>query len=135
MQGTQASFSLVNYRFEKIVVQSAFFQSQVPTRIDFVPSGKYDGSSKTYILGLSVKVSSGNAAEPFCMVDCSGAFKIDGDSVPDFFYANSIAILYPYIRAMVSLVCLQANFGSAVVLPTMNLSGLAGLLKERTVLE
>ncbi len=135
MQGTQASFSLVNYRFDKIVVQSAFFQPQVPTRIDFAPSGKFDRAANTFILGLTVKVSSGNATEPFCLVDCSGAFKIDGDVVPEFFYTNSIAILYPYIRAMVSLVCLQANFGSAIVLPTMNLSGLAGLLKERTVLE
>lgn len=135
MQGTQATFSLVNYKFDKIMIQSSMFSAQASQRIDFAPSCKFERATKTALLRFGVKVSSGNSAEPFCVVDCLGVFKIEGDSIPDFFYTNSIAILYPYVRAMVSLVCLQANFGSAVMLPTLNLSSLSGFLKERTVEE
>lgn len=132
MQGSQATFSLVNYRFERIVVQSSFFLPQGAMRLDFAPSCKFDKAAKIAHLRFGVKVSSGDIVEPFCFVECVGAFKIDGDAIPEFFYTNSIAILYPYVRAMVGLVCLQANFGSAVVLPTLNLSGLAGFLKDNT---
>lgn len=31
------------------------------------------------------------------------------EDIPDYFYANSIAILFPYVRAFVSTVSLQAN--------------------------
>ncbi|WP_295680672.1 protein-export chaperone SecB [uncultured Fibrobacter sp.] len=135
MQGSPATFSLVNYKFDRIVVQSAFFSPQASQRIDFSPSCKFEKAAKTAFLRFGVKVASGNSNEPFCYVDCLGVFKIEGNDIPEFFFTNSIAILYPYVRAMVSLVCLQANFGSTVMLPTLNLSSLAGFLKEHTVEE
>lgn len=53
------------------------------------------------------------------------------DEIPDYFYANSIAIVYPYLRAFVSTLTLQSN-AKPMVLPTMNLSSLEGDLRKNT---
>lgn len=37
------------------------------------------------------------------------------DDIPEYFYANSIAILFPYIRVFVSTVTLQANIKPIVL--------------------
>ncbi|MBQ2321387.1 MAG: protein-export chaperone SecB, partial [Bacteroidales bacterium] len=44
---------------------------------------------------------------------------------------NSVAIIFPYIRAFVSTISLQANV-NPIVLPTINLTGLTGELKRQT---
>ena len=51
--------------------------------------------------------------------------------IPSFFYPNSIAILYPYVRAFVGTLSLQSNI-KPIMLPTLNLSGLEGILKNQT---
>lgn len=48
------------------------------------------------------------------------------------FYANSIAIVFPYIRAFISTVTLQANLVSPILLPTMNLTSLGERLMNNT---
>ena len=53
------------------------------------------------------------------------------EQIPDFFYANSIAIIFPYIRAFISTLTLQANF-VPIVLPTLNLTPLRQQLKSNT---
>ena len=51
--------------------------------------------------------------------------------IPDFFNANSIAIVYPFIRAFVSTITLQAGL-RLLVLPILNLNSLSATLKEQT---
>ena len=51
--------------------------------------------------------------------------------IPEYFYPNSLAIVFPYVRAFVSTITLQANM-QPVVLPTINLMGLTEELKEKT---
>lgn len=69
-------------------------------------------------------------------IDCSAEFKFQDvnslEEIPDYFYANSIAIIFPYLRAFVSTVTLQANI-VPLLLPTMNLSNLQVELKAHTV--
>lgn len=61
--------------------------------------------------------------------------KIGVDDVPEYFYNNSLAILYPYLRSFVSNLTLQANV-KLLVLPTMNLSKIGKEFKENiTVIE
>ena len=57
--------------------------------------------------------------------------KIEFNDIPGFFYPNSIAILFPYIRAFVSTLTLQANV-TPIVLPTLNLTNLQEKLKKNT---
>ena len=47
------------------------------------------------------------------------------------FISNSIAILFPYVRAFVSTLTLQANI-KPILLPTLNLSSLQDILRENT---
>lgn len=56
---------------------------------------------------------------------------ISKNDIPDYFYPNSFAIIFPYIRAFVSTISLQANV-QPVVLPTINLMGLTDSLKNKT---
>ncbi|MBK7039827.1 MAG: protein-export chaperone SecB [Bacteroidetes bacterium] len=53
--------------------------------------------------------------------------------IPTFFYKNCIAIIFPYLRAFLSTLTLQANV-KPLILPLMNLSGLEKPLIENTVL-
>lgn len=66
-------------------------------------------------------------------VTCRAVFELTSDELPEFFYANSIAIIFPYVRAFISTVSLQANVPS-IVLPTMNLSSLRETLAQSTAI-
>lgn len=57
--------------------------------------------------------------------------KVMPNEIPDYFYANSLAIIFPYIRAFVSTITLQSNM-HPIVLPTVNLMGLSEKLKRNT---
>ena len=85
---------------------------------------------------FTVKVSNENQSSPFVEVSCKGVFKFEEvnnfDEIPDFFYRNSIAILFPYLRAYVSMVTTQANV-PGIILPTLNLSHLEHDLKSNTL--
>ena len=70
------------------------------------------------------------------MVNCVAWFEFQDveriEDIPDYFYANSIAILFPYVRAFVSTLTLQANV-PPMVLPTLNLFPLQKILQENTI--
>jgi preprotein translocase subunit SecB len=53
------------------------------------------------------------------------------EDIPDFFYRNALAIVFPYIRSFVSTLTLQSN-SKLIILPTMNLSKLEKPLREKT---
>lgn len=68
-------------------------------------------------------------------INCKGLFEFKNvetiEDIPDFFYKNSIAILFPYVRAYISLVTTQANV-PGIILPTYNLSNLEEKLRNNT---
>ncbi|MFN8277653.1 MAG: protein-export chaperone SecB [Chitinophagales bacterium] len=114
-------------------------QSQAALNISFTPTGEYQLSNGIFKISLTfqctiedteVEIFSGNLIGLFKF---EKPFPIDTVSIPSFFYSNSIAILFPYIRAFVSTVTLQANVG-LVMLPTLNLSSLGDNLKLNTSL-
>lgn len=53
------------------------------------------------------------------------------DEIPEYFFQNSIAIVFPYLRSFISSLTLQTNT-RIIVLPIVNLSHLAYLLKSTT---
>jgi preprotein translocase subunit SecB len=105
--------------------------------VDFSPSGIFNKADSTYILTFyfSALSSEEKGTKPFLNVRCNGVFKLnnvnDLEDIPNFFYRNSIAILFPYLRAFVSIITNQANI-PGIVLPTMNLSALENPLRENT---
>ncbi|WP_415711111.1 protein-export chaperone SecB, partial [Aquirufa beregesia] len=76
-----------------------------------------------------------NSENTFIEIECNGIFGFKENTtfeqIPDFFYNNSMAILFPYLRAFISLVTLQINI-PPLILPTLNLSSLEADLRKNT---
>lgn len=132
----KAAFSLEVYSFNKVNLD---FDENTKNelQINFRPSGLFRQTELDSLYELKIifsaadKDSQKNMVEIECNATFRFATRIEFNDIPSYFYANSIAILFPYIRAFISTVTLQANF-PPFVLPTMNLSSLATPLRENT---
>lgn len=130
----KATFSLEKYLFNKVIIDLSKKTSK-ELSINFDPSGVFDPQKSTYTLLFKFFAHNDEQPDPFVAIDCEAIFvfepKIAFDDVPSYFYRNAIALIFPYLRAFVSTVTLQANI-PPIMLPTMNLSGLEAPLKENT---
>lgn len=131
----KAAFNIKEYRFEKFTLNLAN-HSDKELDIKFETTGRFKESTSEFELTFrSIIFSKGNEENNFVDVTCKGLFGFENvsglDEIPDFFYRNSIALLFPYLRAYVSIVTTQANV-PGVILPTYNLSSLADILKSQT---
>ena len=108
--------------------------------IAFNPKGIFVTQENIYVLSLQVIITindkNNNVNSEIVNVDCEAKYqfanKLDLEEIPSYFYPNSIAILFPYIRSFVSTLTLQANV-NPIVLPTMNLTNLQEELKKNTI--
>ncbi len=130
----QAVFSLQNYSFDKVTLDFANIGSDT-FRLDIRPRGVFVKEEKKYILTFEFLANDNMTDKNVMSVICNATFlfkdEISFDEIPTYFYANSIAIIFPYVRAFVSTVSLQSN-RPAIVLPTMNLSSLQEELKNNS---
>lgn len=132
----KAVFQLEKYTFNKVSINLENRENQ-ELLVDFEPEGIFYPESSKYDLKLVFKafVSDLGPDKPFVLIECVGQFKFENanslEEIPPFFYRNAIAILFPYLRAFVSMVTLQANV-PPVVLPTLNLSDLEQPLQQNT---
>lgn len=131
----KAAFSLDSYTFDKIEIDLSELKPKTTFNIDFAPSGKYFDKEQRYLLNFIFTAKDDVSKKTVIKIRCIAHFSfrnIDVEQdIPDYFYANSIAILFPYIRAFVSTITLQANV-PPIVLPTLNLSDLKDILKANT---
>ena len=131
----RASFRLVDYHFDKIVLDLVNLKPNSEFNIDFIPEGKYYPSTNKYLLEFTFKANIDSSESDNILIHCVAEYEFQNvsnkEEIPSFFYANSIAILFPYIRAFVSTVTLQANV-KPLMLPTMNLSSLNSELANNT---
>lgn len=132
----KAAFKLDYYHFTK-----ASLDFNIPNKanlnISFNPKGVFRSKESSYELNFDVKVVCTETNTEVVNVSCVASFSFDGkiakEDIPDYFFPNSLAIVFPYIRAFVSTITLQANV-QPVVLPTINLMGLTEELKEQTTI-
>lgn len=130
-----ASFQLSNYQFTEVNLNTLFIRNN-DINVSFDVNGKF--STKTNDFELKFKVSANSESEEakFITVMCVANFSFQNletfEDIPDFFYQNAIAILFPYVRAYISIITSQANL-KAVILPTLNLSELSIPLKKNTI--
>lgn len=135
----KAAFSLENFMFDKVFIDSDKYTGE-KFKIDFEPSGTFKKSENKYELNLVFKAlhDETNKDNFFLLVNCKATFDFNEDTkvvgIPDYFYKNSIAIVYPFIRSFISSLTLQANV-KLILLPTMNLSSLEAPLKANTIIE
>ncbi|MBV6484225.1 MAG: hypothetical protein KFKLKKLM_00717 [Flavobacteriales bacterium] len=138
----KAAFGFDNYRFDNVYLN---FKSSpikeddtsLAIDLDFNPKGIFNPEKNQYELQLEFVAFEKNRGkkDPFIKINAVAFYRFESinklDDIPNFFYANSLAILYPYIRAFVSSLSVQANAGT-LILPTLNLTGLENILKENT---
>lgn len=128
----QVAFKLDWYRFIKATLNFDI-PKQAELTIAFKSSGKYYEIENRYELSFETDVyhESKTAINVSCIASFTFNKDVKFDDIPDFFYPNSLAILFPYIRAFVSTLTLQANT-SPLILPTVNLIGLTDELRQNT---
>lgn len=130
----KVAFSLEGYRFTRALLDFNISEG-AKFELDFVPSGVYDPKKRQYLLSFDTIIKSIEQNKNVIEVSCEAVYEfkeeVDLDQIPEHFYPNSLAIIFPYIRAFVSTLSLQANI-HPVVLPTVNMMGLTSDLKNAT---
>lgn len=128
----KAAFKLDNYLFPKIEMNLEKHLSG-NIDIDFVPSGVFIKDKSIFELEFDFKAKFEDVNDFFITIKCIASFSFVNvnslKEIPSFFYANSIAIIFPYIRAFVSTLTLQANV-NPLVLPTYNLTSLESKFRD-----
>ena len=134
---TPAVFSLQKYVFDKVSIDLSALSADMRLSLSIDPSGSYNQDTGEYVLVFIVEAFQDvEPSNKIVSVRCVASYKfqqpIPNEELPRMFYANSIAILFPYIRAFVSTVTLQANIVPPIILPTMNLTSLEERLMSNT---
>ena len=132
-----AIFSLENYVFDKIELDVQNLNAGDTISLSCNTTGVYSQNVGVYELCFICDAIVESKATPVVHVSCKAQFKFKDvvafNNLPTFFFSNSIAILFPYVRAMVSTLTLQANI-PPIVLPTMNLTSLSQQLQSSTTI-
>lgn len=131
-----SKFQFKGYRIKKSFIELEENSNFDNLKIGFKVSGLVNKKDNIFLLDLGVNIS--NQKEDLkIQVDAIGTYQFDGvDKIEDqeissFFYVNSSALLFPYLRAYIStLTNLSGN--KSVTLPTMNLTSLGEELKSNT---
>lgn len=135
----KAAFSIKNYKFDQVILD---LENQVSKDISlsFDTEGVFHSDENKYELVFSVTAFNDEKTidNPFVKIRCRGIFNFENvnsfEEIPSFFYRNSIAILFPYVRAYISVVTSQANI-PGIILPTMNLASMEGELRANTIVK
>lgn len=129
-----AAFSFLGYTVEQIFLDQSKYHQSEEISVDFSPECHFSKSKALAKIILVVSIRNKKFEEAFCSISMIGNFQFNEDitkeSIPDYFFQNSIAILYPYIRAFISLLSTQSQ-SQHILLPTFNLSSLGTILKNK----
>ena len=127
-------FNFVRYRvskfsFEETTIENAEFD------ISFIPSGVYNETKGEYELTLSFESREKDSNK--LIIEASGIaeYKFDKeykfDELPSHFFLGAVPIFFPYLRAFISTLTLQAN-SNVLVLGLINFTNMAEPLKANT---
>lgn len=134
---TPAAFSFQSYQVNKFSYTNPQTEEQ-SINIEFQLSGVLKSTENIYLLTIEFNATYGDEGKVFSNIVSEGIFKftepVQIDSIPEYFYANSIAILFPYLRAFITTLTAVANI-KPLILPTLNLGSLAKPLKDNTTSE
>lgn len=131
-----SKFQFKGYRIKRSLIELEEFSNFENLKIGFKVSGLVQQTDNIFYLNLNVTITN-QEQDLNIEVDATGQYKFEGfekiEDISTFFYMNSSAILFPYIRAYIStLTNLSGN--RSVTLPTLNLTSLAEELKSNTKL-
>ncbi|MDQ5929477.1 MAG: hypothetical protein QG594_1256 [Bacteroidota bacterium] len=125
-------FEIINFSYSKASVSSS------ELNLELTPSGVYDSLEGVFRLRFDFYAYTDNkdTSEITATVVANFLFddKPDFNKLPSYFYNNSMALVFPYLRAFISTLTLQANV-PPIILPVINLTGFEAELKANTVEE
>lgn len=132
----KASFSLDSFKVPKFSYDEGNDNGS-NIKIGFSPSGKYNSSNGEFELTLLfISHEEEEIESVIFQLTAIAVFKFDRNlklsEIPSYFYMNAIAIMFPYLRAFISTLTLQANT-KLMNLGLMNLSKLEKPLRENTI--
>ncbi|EJP6473789.1 protein-export chaperone SecB [Clostridium botulinum] len=126
MSKINSTLNFKNYLVDKIEFNTNFNYSGQEKEIDFDLCSNYSVEEDNFILHLEITIfpEAEKNDYPFTMkVHIIGLFEIDAKEDEktklDFIEKNSIAILFPYLRALTSVISANANVGT-LILPPIN---------------
>lgn len=134
---SRGSFSFESHSFDRASINFDRFKPGDRLEVEFDPSGVYYEAKGQYVLHFVFTAIDSSSSDRSVVVDvsCNAHFSFENaplyEDLPDYFFPNSIAIVYPYVRAFVSSLTLLANV-APIVLPTLNLSTLESVLRQNT---
>jgi preprotein translocase subunit SecB len=128
-----ASFKLKSFKVSKVSFNSE--PGNEDLGFDLVPTGKFYTQTKEYVLTIDFTIFDFETKQKVLKCKLIGNFDIfleeGNNNIPEYFYANSIAILFPYLRSFISTMTLQSNSG-IIMVPTYNVSEFKEVLKKET---
>lgn len=134
-EAKKASFS-----FKKFTVPSFSFdnldEKDIELTLNFNPTGRFIPERGKYLLTLEfVGYEVGNTDKEILRIKSIAEFKFSDslkiEDIPSYFYNNSVAIVFPYLRAFISTLTLQSNTG-VIMLGLLNFVGMGDDLKKNT---
>ena len=130
-ESTISSLRFINYIVNEVKFKSNRVKNDERVwklTFDIKNSTKINKERNKMEIILRVNVFKGQEESPFNMeVELIGYFELDGEDDITRYEANAIAIMYPYLRAIVSTYTASANV-SPVILPAINVNA---MLKRR----
>lgn len=142
----QAVVPKAAFRFEDYEVIS--FKFEKPENISeeiaifFDPKGTYNKEKKSVsvLLGVDAIMDHDTPKSHVIVsmeVKCNFNFENVNEinDIPDYFYKNSLAIVFPYLRSFISTLTFQANLRPPMIMPLLNLSDLSTPFKESMKVE
>jgi len=135
LEAKRAEFKFVKFHIPRFNYNETR-ENQGELKMQFSPRGIYSPKEGKFELSISFTGFEKNKKrKPVISLDCVAEFiftnKIGSEEIPDYFYTNSVAIVFPYLRSFISTVTLQANTG-VIMLGVMNFMEITQPLKENT---
>jgi len=136
VEGQAAVFSFKEFKVPQFSYNEAN-QNESNLKLGFNPSGRYNILTGIFELTIMfIAYEDKEDGEAIFNLTCVATFEFNPiptfEDIPSYFYKNSIAIVFPYIRAFISTLTLQANT-RLLKLSLMNLSNLEKPLIENTI--
>lgn len=137
LEAKRAEFKFVKFQVPRFSYNETR-EMQHELKLQFNPKGIFFPKQSRFELSLSFTgFELGKKRKPVIVLDCIAEFKfanqINFDEIPDYFYTNSVAIVFPYLRSFISTLTLQANTG-VIMLGVMNFMEMKQPLKDNTVI-
>ncbi|MFN0049346.1 MAG: protein-export chaperone SecB [Cytophagales bacterium] len=127
-----SSYKILNFSFNEPK------ESSENISLFFEPSGIYDETNGEFCLTLIFQAKENDNDNFIITSKIQAVFRFseahDFEELPSFFYKNSIAIVFPYLRAFIGSLTIQANV-VPIMIPILNLSSIESDFKANVVVK